>query len=286
MLNIGDSIGIIACSNGKSKVDRPLIEALKEKLKHQFGIQTIEATTLYQQSNSLFSGTKYERRDALMNLYLNPKVKMIFDLSGGDVANELLPLLDFKMIQKANTPFVGYSDLTVLINAILHKTGINGFNYQLLNLVKKDATLQERYFSEVFMENKSIELDLTWGTTEMISPNETMIGGNIRCLLKLAGTRFLPSAKNNWLLLEARSGDIATISSYFAQLEQIGYLEDCKGILLGEFTELNEKQQIKALKKLILSYASKYHFSIAQTQEIGHSSMSKPVLIGKGSKAL
>lgn len=286
MLKIGDSIGLIACSNGKSQAERPLIEALKTKLNHQFGIQTIEASTLYQKPSSLFSGTKQERSNALMKLYMDSTVKMIFDLSGGDVANELLPLLDFNCIQKSNKPFVGYSDLTVLINAIFHKTGVPGYNYQLLNLVSKEADLQEEYFSQVFIENKSVGINLTWGTVDKIALDESLIGGNIRCLLKLAGTPFLPSVKGTWLFLEARSGDITTISSYFAQLEQIGYLEDCKGLLLGEFTELKEKQQLYQLKELILSYMSHYSFLVAQTEEVGHSSISKPIFIGTRSKAL
>ena len=56
-----------------------------------------------------------------MSAYRDPEVKMIFDLSGGNLANDVLPFLDYSIIENSDKLFVGYSDLTCIINAILCK---------------------------------------------------------------------------------------------------------------------------------------------------------------------
>lgn len=53
-----------------------------------------------------------------MELYTDNRIKAIFDISGGDMCNELLDKLDYNIIKENNKPFFGYSDLTAIINAI------------------------------------------------------------------------------------------------------------------------------------------------------------------------
>ncbi|MGH7882649.1 MAG: LD-carboxypeptidase, partial [Candidatus Dormibacteraceae bacterium] len=50
-------------------------------------------------------------------------VKIILAYSGGWSANEMLPLIDWDLVKANPKPLVGYSDITVLLNAIYAKTG-------------------------------------------------------------------------------------------------------------------------------------------------------------------
>ena len=72
-----------------------------------------------------------------MKFYNDNEIKAIFDLSGGDLCNEVIRHLDFSQIKKANKPFFGYSDLTVILNALYSKTNKVNYNYQLRNLLEK-----------------------------------------------------------------------------------------------------------------------------------------------------
>ena len=49
-----------------------------------------------------------------------------------------------------------------------------------------------------------------------------VVGGNIRCFLKLAGTEYLPSFDGKILLLESYSGDVAGQGTYLNQYKQLG----------------------------------------------------------------
>ncbi len=61
---------------------------------------------LYGDENGMV-GTARERAQALMNFYRDDSVEEIFDVSGGDLANEILPYLDFQTIAYGKKAFLG-----------------------------------------------------------------------------------------------------------------------------------------------------------------------------------
>ena len=69
-----------------------------------------------------------------MKFYEDDSVTDIFDVSGGDMANEILSYLDFQTIAYEKKHFWGYSDLTTIINAIYARTGKSSVLYQIRNL--------------------------------------------------------------------------------------------------------------------------------------------------------
>ena len=105
MLNIKDKVAIVGCSNAQLKTARPKIDKLLEVLE-SIGLQPICSDYIYEKY-SVFSGSGKERADALMKFYLDDSIKAIFDISGGNVANEVLEYLDFEIIKKNPKPFFG-----------------------------------------------------------------------------------------------------------------------------------------------------------------------------------
>ena len=58
-----------------------------------------------------------------MRFFNDPEVEEIYDISGGDLANQVLDGLDYAAIGKSRAVFWGYSDLTTVINAIYDRPG-------------------------------------------------------------------------------------------------------------------------------------------------------------------
>ena len=105
---------------------------------------------------SVFSGTAEERAEALMSFYRDPEVQAILDLSGGDLANELLPYLDYRGDRrKAGQTFWGYSDLTTILNAIYAKTGRSSVLYQARNLVSDGGLFRRPAFENTILQKQS-----------------------------------------------------------------------------------------------------------------------------------
>ena len=106
-----------------------------------------------------------------------------------------------------------------------------------------------------------------------------IVGGNIRCFLKLSGTAYMPDLNGKILLLESRSGTVARMETYLSQLQQIGAFEQIAGILLGTFTEMEAKQCMPDIVQLVKKYVRKT-MPIAVTKQIGHGTDAKGIVIG------
>ncbi|EGT3615891.1 LD-carboxypeptidase [Clostridium perfringens] len=279
-LNKGDKIGIISCSNGLSIKNKEIIEVLKYNL-NSMDIDIVEAETLYAKGYNLFSGTGKEKARALEKLFLNKEIKMIFDISGGDLANEVLEYLDFDLIKNNSKPFFGYSDLTVILNAIYSQCEITTYNYQLRNLVGKFQKEQLKNFKASFIEGKDdiFNLDYQWINGDSLEG--VVVGGNIRCLLKLAGTKYMPNFKDKILFLESFSGNSAKMATYITQYKNIGVFNDIKGIILGEFTEMERDNCSPNIIEILKRALGEFNIPILKTRDLGHGPDAKCIPIGK-----
>ena len=279
-LNKGDKIGVISCSNGLSIKNKNIIEELKLNLK-SLDIEMVEGDTLYAKEYNLFSGTGEEKARALEKLFLDKDIKMIFDISGGDLANEVLDFLDFNLIKENPKPFFGYSDLTVLLNAIYSKCHITTYNYQLRNLIGKFKEEQMQNFKASFIEGKEdiFNLDYEWINGSYLEG--VVVGGNIRCLLKLAGTKYMPDFKDKILFLESFSGNSAKMVTYITQYKNLGVFNEVKGIILGEFTEMERENLKPDIVEILKRVIGEINIPILKTRDLGHGADAKCIPIGK-----
>ena len=279
-LNKGDKIGVISCSNGLSIKNKNIIEELKLNLK-SLDIEMVEGDTLYAKEYNLFSGTGEEKARALEKLFLDKDIKMIFDISGGDLANEVLDFLDFNLIKENPKPFFGYSDLTVLLNAIYSQCHIATYNYQLRNLVGKFKEEQMQNFKASFIEGEEdiFNLDYKWINGSHLEG--IVVGGNIRCLLKLAGTKYMPDFKDKILFLESFSGNSAKMVTYITQYKNLGVFNEVKGIILGEFTEMERENLKPDIVEILKRVIGEINIPILKTRDLGHGADAKCIPIGK-----
>ena len=279
-LNKGDKIGVISCSNGLSIKNKNIIEELKLNLK-SLDIDMVEGDTLYAKEYNLFSGTGEEKARALEKLFLDKDIKMIFDISGGDLANEALDFLDFNLIKENPKPFFGYSDLTVLLNAIYSQCDITTYNYQLRNLIGKFKEEQMQNFKASFIEGKEdiFNLDYKWINGSHLEG--IVVGGNIRCLLKLAGTKYMPDFKDKILFLESFSGNSAKVVTYITQYKNLGVFNEVKGIILGEFTEMERENLKPDIVEILKRVIGEINIPILKTRDLGHGADAKCIPIGK-----
>lgn len=278
MIEKGSKVGICVCSNGQQESNRHKIEALLQTIRH-IGYEPVPTDFIYE-TESYYSGTGVERANALMDLYRDSDIKAIFDISGGDIANETLSYIDFSVIRENPKPFFGYSDVTTVINAIYTKTGEVSGLYQIRNLVYEDSKNQIKNFTETFLLGKESLNDISYYFIQENFMEGIIIGGNIRCFLKLAGTEFMPDFEGKILLIEALNSTSAQILTYLCQLKQMGAFEKLNGILLGTFSRLDAEVFVPSVEELVQRVAGK-DIPIARTVEIGHGADAKCIYIGK-----
>lgn len=279
LLNHHQAVGIIALSNGLSENQRQTIEQLEVVLTN-LGLEVKYPTSLFR-TNSVYHATDQERAQMLMDFYQDNHIQAIFDVSGGDLANGVLPYLDYDLIHSHSKLFFGYSDLSVVLNAIYAKTNQPTYLYQIRNLVGEKGLIQQQRFQETFLKggNSILELNPVWIQGNHMSGE--VIGGNIRCFLKLAGTSYMPDFNEKILLLESYSGDVAKMATYLNQYKQLGVFDRINGIILGYFTEMQEKKYQPDIVSLVRQIVDNDKLPIVKTEYIGHGADSRCAIIGE-----
>lgn len=279
MLKSNDKVALVACSNGLKRDSEKDIEFLSRTLQ-DIGLNLAFSNYIYAKE-SVFNASAKERGEALMNFYMDEAIRAIFDISGGDVANGVLPYLDYDIISNNPKPFFGYSDLTTIINGIYAKTGNKGYLYQVRNLIYDNRDEQVKVFTESMINNGKDLFNFDYKFLQGKSMKGVVIGGNIRCFLKLAGTEYMPSFKGKILMLESLGGDAASMYSLLNQLKQLGAFKQIAGIILGTFTNMESKGIKPTIEELLLEVIEDTTLPVIKTNEIGHGSDSKCIIIGK-----
>ncbi|WP_366944492.1 LD-carboxypeptidase [uncultured Lactobacillus sp.] len=268
---------LVGCSNPLKDVYRPVVDQLVKILEDR-GLE-VEVSEYLTDDTLIGRGEKRARE--LESFFLDPEMGHIFDISGGDLANTVLGHLDLDTIKDSQAVFYGYSDLTTILTA-LAKNGNHAVNFQLRNcLVNKDL-LKSGYFDHLLAgkdqtkELDELEVAFVRGS-EMVGP---VYGGNLRCLLKLAGTPYWPDFTGSILLLEAYRGKPELVASLLEQCRETGIFNQISGVLLGTFSELDKLKESRLPEEILLDLLPA-NVPIAKTEFIGHRPDAKAIRLGQ-----
>jgi muramoyltetrapeptide carboxypeptidase len=182
-------------------------------------------------------------------MFADKEVEGIFALRGGFGSIHVAPLLDYKLIQANPKVLIGYSDITILLNAIHVKTGLVTFHGPTATSPFSDYTLAE--LRKVLCEaHTAIPLaappknELKPGVVERrnrikkISEGRArgrLVGGNLYCLLRMLGTPYAPDFNSSILFLEECGEKPYKIDGMLTQLRLAGVLQCVAAVVLGKF---------------------------------------------------
>lgn len=268
---------LAACSDPLSESRRPQIEKLICMLKER-GLAVDVSPYLFGCSEC-DPGRK--KAEVLNSFFSDPEVEFVFDVSGGDLANTVLRYLDYDAIGKSRAAFYGFSDLTTVINAIVTKTGREAVNYQVRNIADEaaDAGIVE-YWEKAVLGHSITPGDLDVRFLRGKSMRGRVAGGNVRCMLKLAGTPYWPDLRGRILLLESLGGSVSQMTTMIEQYLELGAAEKISGILLGTFTKMEESGASPDMPEIVLRMFPD-NIPVAQTRYVGHGKNARAIVIGR-----
>lgn len=206
------------------------------------------------------------RAHMLTEAFADDAVDAVFDVSGGDLANEALPHVDWDAVATHPKPYFGFSDNSCIVNSIVAMTGQSAVLWNPAAGVERgfdavDAALAGRILRPALTGVEGLA-QTRWA------------GGNLRCFLKLAGTRYWPDLKGKALVVESLGGSLLSLATSLAQHRQIGSFDAIAGIVVGQLTEIDEAGERAAALELVREYAG--GLPIAEAPGLGHSPDSEP----------
>jgi len=235
-LCLGSTIGLISPASPEN------FEAIQKGilfLKNQ-GFNIIEGNHLYDKWGYL-AGTDKDRATDVMEMFENKKVDMILCIRGGYGSSRILPYLDYDVIKKNPKIFAGFSDITVFLNSFYEKCKLTTFHSPMGTSDLEDIETFKS-FMFTFMEGYkpyTIENPSEFATKCIVSGIAcgNLIGGNLGLLCNSLGTPYEIDMKDKILFIEEVSEAPYRVDRILTQLLLAKKLQQCKGIILGQFKD-------------------------------------------------
>lgn len=277
-----DKIGIISPSEPVAYKKEFLrgIETLKK-----IGFSVVLGKNVFKKYGAYMAGRPEERALDLNAMLQNPEIRGIFCSHGGFSSNQILELINYDIVKKNPKVFMGFSDISVLLNAIYKKTGLITFHGQNVQFgfsrgFSGKYKYTYEYFKKILMDPKPAGPLKNWKEPLEIlrkgKASGNLIGGNLESLMTLIGTKYEPDWKNKILFWEEYQKTDEDIDFYLTHLKLCGALSKISGMVIGRLTEIKKAKLSPkpiaslSINEIILNSCRGYKFPIIKNITAGH----------------
>ncbi|MBI2087104.1 MAG: LD-carboxypeptidase [Candidatus Zambryskibacteria bacterium] len=291
-LKRGDKVMVVAPSNSLSLISKET-RLIADKRFSEMGLELSFAKNV-DELNEFDSSSIESRVSDLHEAFSNESVKGVFAVIGGFNCNQLLRYLDWGLIKNNPKVFVGYSDTTVLQNAMYAKTGLvtySGpaystfgqklhFDYTLeyfkkcvlndkeFNILPSESWSDDKWYID--QENRKLLKSDGWLVIDKGEARGVILGANICTFNLLQGTEYFPDISNSILFLEddAESKSV----NFDRDLQSLIHLlnfNKVRGIVIGRFQNASEIKK-GYLIKIIKSKKELGRIPVLANVDFGH----------------
>lgn len=279
----GDTLGVIAPS---SPVTNALIGQYQYGIEtlHRLGFRVREGAQVFSTAWGYAAAPRDKAAD-LNALFADPDVKGIICAQGGATANGCLPYLNWDVIRANPKIILGISDISVLLNAIYHRAGLVTFhgNDVMWGFGRPHDPYDEDEFLArlVRAEIGAVKQSGSRRTVRGGTGEGRLLGGNLHCLLKLAGTPYSHDFSGAILFIEAIHISSEHCDAAFQQLMQMGVFDDLRGVLVGYIDGLqNDPAGPVQMEDVLLRVTESFDFPILKVNDFGHNCPNTTLPVG------
>lgn len=242
------------------------IDMPKEYLENR-GYQVVVHSQNYIKEGQL-AGSDEARAEAIIDMFADSTIDAILCARGGTGSLRILEKLDFDLIAKQPKPFVGFSDITVLLHAISKRCGFVTYHGPLgWNFAQPENDPRVGIDLLNVIGNRRKQFRMLYSEAECLRPGKTegiLIGGNITLLQHLIGTPFDWFSQDIVLFLEDTDIPLYALDRALTHMKLAGKFQNLKAVLIGEminipdsetcFAQEGERPFGKNLKDIILEH--------------------------------
>ena len=188
------------------------------------------------------AGPDADRAAGIMTLVTDPGVRGILCARGGYGAGRLLEHLDFSVIRRHPKVFVGSSDVTILLLALLQRARLVVFHGPMVapdfGLLRSRRT-RESFRALLLHPGRRytvIAAGRWWGRRGPTVLRGPLTGGNLTLVASSLGTPHEIETAGKVLFLEDVNEEPYRVDRMLWQLRAAGKLRGLRGLLYGEFT--------------------------------------------------
>jgi muramoyltetrapeptide carboxypeptidase len=191
------------------------------------------------------AGHDRERAEQINRVFADQEVKAIFCAKAGYGSIRTIPYLDKKTISKNPKIFVGYSDLTVLLEylqrvanmVVFHGPVVAGEIHKQMSRISLESLLH--------CLTAAVPLgELTFPSLKQLRPGKAdglLVGGNMSMLVSGIATPYDIDTDYKILFLEDVGEDLEVIDNILQHLKLAGKFKRIRGLVFGRMVDCHDR---------------------------------------------
>jgi len=235
-LKKGDTIGIVAPAWAFNRLRfRKGVAKLE-----QLGFKVKYDKSIFSNYWSM-AGHDEQRAAQINDMFADKEVKAIFCAKAGYGSIRTIPFLDAKIIRSNPKIFVGYSDITVLLEYIQRVANMVVFHGPVVagDMHRNMSKITEYYLLHFLTQSASVG-KVTFPNMKTLKQGRgsgKLVGGNMSMLVSGIGTPYDIDTDFKILFLEDIGEDLEQIDNILWHLKLAGKFKRVKGVIFGRMVD-------------------------------------------------
>jgi len=223
------------------------------------------------------AGDDSVRANVVNRLFSDSDVDGIICARGGFGAIRILDHLNWNNIRQNPKPFIGFSDNTAILMAIMAETGgpvVHGPN--VVSFADAPEETIDAFYQT--LTGKTHKIDIK--NRQAIKPGRCagiLKGGNLSTLSHLLGTVFQPDFKETVLFLEDVGEPAYKIDRMLTQMKMAGLFERIRGVITGSFENCDNNEYVR---EILFEIFDGYNVPILSGLDSGHGKVNLSICMG------
>ncbi len=264
-LKRGGRIGIIAPAGSVQPGEiQPGVEEIRRE-----GFDVEFAPNLFA-TNGYLAGDPKRRAQDLVSFFGRGDIDAIFCARGGFGSIQLLPYLTAHL-RAAPKIFVGYSDITILLNWLRQFCGIVTFHAPMVAMdIARGLSQRSKAHFWPLLSGTMLRWKLDLG--EVIRPGKAeaeIMGGCLSLLVSTLGTPYEIDTRGKLLFMEDIGEKPYRVERMLTQLQMAGKLTSPAGVLFGDFTNVGDAGP-RGIREVIVDIFGDTSYPVVMGMKAGH----------------
>lgn len=215
--------------------------------------------------------------EGLHEMFSRQDIDAIMCAGGGMNMNKVLPFLDFDLISKNFKPFIGISNIVVLMTAMLqyNMVSFHGpfvvWSYGLDN-TPTDYT-HRNWIKALQGYTGELSSVSQWKVFHSGETEGGLIGGNITSLGTIIGTKYCPVElfKGKILILEDIDEKFNVLDSVLTNMDLLGIFKQINGVIVGKLNDCVAPEYVDMkITNFLEMVFGQYDFPVIYDCDFGH----------------
>lgn len=274
-LKPGDTIGI-TCPAGFI-TDKEIQSAVEQMQNWGFHIKIGDTVD---KKDFTFGGTDEERAKDFQHMLDDHAIKAIMCARGGYGSIRIIDKLDFSKFTAHPKWIIGFSDITVIHSHLNRNFNIASVHSKMCNSFPDDWSKAEpaQIDSILSIKNALVGEKMKYeiapdANNKTGSAEGVLVGGNLKTLESLAGTRSDIRTAGKILFLEDTGEYLYSIDRMFWNLKRTGKLSNLRGLIIGGFKPKPDdpgEEFGKTLYEIVQEKIKEYDYPVCFDFPVGH----------------